>query len=119
MHVVLSNSFVTSQTIVCQPHMPREFSRQKYWNGLEFPTPGELPDPGIEHSSLVSPVLAGRFFTQSPEKPHVIEIASIFYKNKLVILKMCMYVSVITKTITEYKHTSDFCENNPVLLNFI
>ena len=119
MHVVLSNSFVTSQTIVCQPHMPREFSRQKYWNGLAFPTPGELSDPGIEHSSLVSPVLAGRFFTQSPEKPHVIEIASIFYKNKLVILKMCMYVSVITKTITEYKHTSDFCENNPVLLNFI
>ena len=34
-------------------------------------------------------------------------------------LKMCVYVSVITKTITEYKHTSDFCENNPVLLYFI
>ena len=37
-----------------------EFSRQEDWNGLPFPTPGDLPDPGIE---LVSLALAGRFFT--------------------------------------------------------
>ena len=28
-----------------------EFSRQEYWNGLPFPSPGDLPDPGIEHGS--------------------------------------------------------------------
>ena len=31
-----------------------------------FPTPGDLPDPGIEPESLVSPILAGRFFTIAP-----------------------------------------------------
>ena len=34
-----------------------KFSRQEYWNGLPFPTPGNLPDPGIEPTSLVSPAL--------------------------------------------------------------
>ena len=42
-----------------------EFSRQEYWSGLPCPPPGDLPDPGIEPTSLVSPVLAGRFFTTS------------------------------------------------------
>ena len=36
------------------------FPRQEYWSGVPFPTPGDLPDPGIE---LASPILAGRFFT--------------------------------------------------------
>ena len=40
-----------------------EFSRQEYWSGLPFPTPGDLPNPGIEPASLVSPALAGEFFT--------------------------------------------------------
>ena len=40
-------------------------SRQEYWSGLRFPTPGDLPNPETEPMSLVSPVLAGRFFTMS------------------------------------------------------
>ena len=40
-----------------------EFSRQEYWHGLPFLPPEDLPDPGIE---LVSPALAGRFFTAKP-----------------------------------------------------
>ena len=43
-----------------------EFSRQEYWSGLPSPPPGDLPDPGIEPTSLVSPALAGRFFTTEP-----------------------------------------------------
>ena len=39
------------------------FSRQEYWNGFPFPSPGNLPDPGIESATLVSPALAGSFFT--------------------------------------------------------
>ena len=39
-----------------------QFSRQEYWSGLPFPTPGDLPNPGIEPKSLVSPALAGGFF---------------------------------------------------------
>ena len=36
---------------------PWEFSRQEYWSGLSFLTPGDLPDPGIKPESLVSPAL--------------------------------------------------------------
>ena len=39
------------------------FPRQKYWSRLPFPTPGDLLDPGIQPASLVSPALAGRYFT--------------------------------------------------------
>ena len=42
-----------------------EFSRQEYWNELPFPTPGNLPNPGIEPTSPASPALAGRFFSPS------------------------------------------------------
>ena len=41
------------------------FSRQEYWSGLPFPTPGDLPNPVIKPMSLESPTLAGRFFTTS------------------------------------------------------
>ena len=43
--------------------MSVEFFRQEYWSGLLFPTPGDLLDPGIKPASLVSPALAGGFFT--------------------------------------------------------
>jgi len=43
------------------------FFRQEYWNGLPFPFPGDLPNPGIK---LASPALAGGFFTtEPPRKP--------------------------------------------------
>ena len=41
------------------------FSRQEYWSGLPCPPPGDLPDPEIEPVSLMSPALAGGFFTTS------------------------------------------------------
>ena len=43
-----------------------EFPRQEYWSGWPFPTAGDLPNPGIKPMSLVSPALAGRFFTVVP-----------------------------------------------------
>ena len=41
------------------------FSRQEYWSGLPFPSPGDLPNPGNQPMSLMSPALAGGFFTTS------------------------------------------------------
>ena len=38
---------------------------QEYWGGVPFPTLGDLPNPGIKPAALVSPALAGRFFTTS------------------------------------------------------
>ena len=54
----------------CRAPLSMEFPRQEYWNGLLFPTPGDLPDPGIESVSLAPPALAGRFFTTVPPGKH-------------------------------------------------
>ena len=43
--------FVTPWTVASQASLSREFSRQEHWNGLPFPPPGGLPDPGIEPAS--------------------------------------------------------------------
>ena len=48
-----------------QAPLSMEFSREEYWSGLPFPSPGDLPDSGIELVSLASPALADRFFTTS------------------------------------------------------
>ena len=56
--------FVTSWTVAHQA-LSVEFSRQEYWSGLPFLSPGDLPSPGVEPPSLASPALAGRFFTTS------------------------------------------------------
>ena len=55
--------FETLWTVAHQAPLFTGFSRQEYWSGLPFPSPGDLPKAGIEPKSPVSPVLAGRFFT--------------------------------------------------------
>ena len=44
--------FATPWTIACQAPLSMEFSREEYWSGLPFPSPGALPDPGIEQHLL-------------------------------------------------------------------
>ena len=48
-------------TVDHQAPLPMEFSRQEYWRWMPFPTLEDLPDPGIEPSSLASSALGGRF----------------------------------------------------------
>ena len=50
---------------VHQAPLSMGFSRQEYWSELPCPPPGHLPDPGIQPTSLISPVSAGEFFTPS------------------------------------------------------
>ena len=57
--------FATPWTVACQPPLAIGFSRQKYWTGLPCSLPGDLPDPGIKPVSLISPAVAGGFFTTS------------------------------------------------------
>ena len=56
---------MTLWTVACQAPLSTGFSRREYWSGLLFSPPGDLPDPGIEPTSLVSPTLADGFFTSS------------------------------------------------------
>ena len=48
-------------------------SWQEYWNGLPFPTPGDLLDPGIEPTSLDAPELVGGFLTTEPPGKSIVD----------------------------------------------
>ena len=58
--------FATPWTADCQALLSMKFSKQEYFSGLPFPTPRDLPNPGIEPMSPASPALAGGFFTTEP-----------------------------------------------------
>ena len=53
-------------SVAHQAPLSMGFSRQEYWSGLHFLLQGFFPNPGIKSTSLVSPALAGRFFTTEP-----------------------------------------------------
>ena len=55
--------FATPWTRAHQAPLSMGFSKQEYWSGLPFPSPRDLPDPGIKSAS---PALAGGFFTTEP-----------------------------------------------------
>ena len=58
--------FATPWTVAYQASQSMEFSRQEYWNGLPFPSPGDIPDPGIKP---VSPALqADALLSEPPGK---------------------------------------------------
>ena len=64
---------MTLWTVARQARLFMGFSRQEYWSELPHPPPGDLPDPGIEPTSLKSPALEGRFLTtnaswEAPQK---------------------------------------------------
>ena len=59
---VLCPPLATPWTAGLQAPLSMGFSRQEYWGGLPFPSPGNLPNPGIASMSLVPPALAGGFF---------------------------------------------------------
>ena len=63
---------MTPWTAAQQVPLSMELFRQEYWSGLPCPPPGDLPNPGTEPTSPVSPVLADGFFISvPPEKPHL------------------------------------------------
>ena len=67
--------YATLWTVVCQVSLSTGFSRQEYWSGLPCPSLGDLPAQEIESIALMSPALAGGFFTTSatweaPERFH-------------------------------------------------
>ena len=84
---VISDSLGTPWTVPHQAPLSLGFSRQEYWNGLSFSSPGDLPCPGIK-----SPTLTGGFFTTEPWwiphnvyiyqiNMHTLKIYILFFKN--------------------------------------
>ena len=66
--------FATPWTVTHQAPLSIGSPRQGSWSGLPFPSPGNLPDPGIEPAS---PALAGRFFTTEPPRKPKMRISHI------------------------------------------
>ena len=66
-HISDVQLIVTLWIVVCQGPLSMGFSRKEYWSGWPYPPPGDLPDPRIKPTSLMSPALAGGFF---PTRPH-------------------------------------------------
>ena len=64
--IMFSSLLPHGGTVACQALLSMEFSRQEYGSGLPFPSPEDLPSPGIEPTYPSSPALAGRFFTNVP-----------------------------------------------------
>ena len=56
-------TLVTLWTAACQAPLSMGFSRQKFWSGLPFPSPGDFSDPGVKPASFA---LAGGFLTTEP-----------------------------------------------------
>ena len=83
---VMSRLFVTPWTIALQAPLAMDFSRQKSWSGWPCPPLGDLPDPGIEPTPLMSLALAGGFYTTSNTdvkfKFHFLSVK--FYCNKAI-----------------------------------
>ena len=76
--------FMILWTVARQASLSMGFSRQEHWSGLSFPSPGDRPNPGIESVSLMSPALAGIFFTTSTtwEAPNLIFTLSYTLKTQ-------------------------------------
>ena len=89
-HVSLS---VTQWIVACQAPLSMEFSRQEYWSGLPCPPPGDFPNPRIKPVSLMSPALAGRFFTTSTFWEALIECV-LPNSNVEILTAICWYLEV-------------------------
>ena len=70
----MSYSFATPRTVARRTPLSMGFPRQEYWSGLPFPSPGDLPDPGIEPTS---PASAGRFFTTALPGKDSVQFSSV------------------------------------------
>ena len=72
--------FSTLWTVAHQAPLSLGFSRQVYQSGLPFPPPRDLPSPGIKPTSLMSPVLAGGFFTTGTSSEACVSVNDIIKK---------------------------------------
>ena len=64
--------FVIPWAVACQDPLSMGIPRQEYWSGFPFPSPGDLPDPGIKPASLA---LAGGFSITEPPGKTVVQFA--------------------------------------------
>ena len=107
----MSDSSAIPWTVAHQAPLSMGFSRQEYWNGLPFPSPGDLPDPWIETASPVSTALAEGFFTtEPPGKPHIYShIYLIFLYNTYIKMKIYVYIYIYLHSFSKIRNLLQIC----------
>ena len=105
--------FAAPWTVVHQAPLSVGFSRQEYWSGLPCLPPGNLPDPEIEPTSLMSPELAGGFFTTSTTWESQMDLYPMYnFVKSLVISKILVHwVMHVFEILT---HFIILCQNHQI-----
>ena len=99
---------VTQWTVAHQAPLSMGFSRQEYWSGLSFLPPGDIPHPGFEPASLISPALAAGFLPLVPPgKPNIIQGRAQITITQTHIQTHTVYDSMWLSTT----HSKSFCRN--------
>ena len=93
--------FVTPWTVACQAPLSMGFSRQEYWSGLPFPSPGDLPSPGIEPGS---PALEGDALTSEPPGKPLYTLCCTLYSTVHKVQKSTTTGRRCTHTTTYTRH---------------
>ena len=90
---------MTPETVARQAPLSMGFPREEFWSGFPFPFPGDFPDPWIEATSLVSPALAGGFFTSEPPgKPCLHDTNTYLSDSPSSLMPESHLISLLTKT---------------------
>ena len=79
--------FATPWTVAYQASTSMDFSKQEYWNGLPFPSPGDLPDPAIEPGSLA---LQADALLSEPSGKHDLPRQCIKGRDITLLTKVCI-----------------------------
>ena len=95
--VLVTQLCVSPWTVTHQAPLPMGFSRQKYWSELPFPSPGNLPDPGIEPESLT--LQAVSLPSESLGKPPHTSFSTLHIY--VLIYNICFNVSDLLHSVTE------------------
>ena len=105
-------------SMVCSPpgSSVHGFSRQEYWSGLPFPTPGDLPDPRMEPGSLASPASAGGFFTTAHLLPKHLTDTNVHFTDSPFLNSFCRRFSYSSKRAWK-THNQDNGPKNWTLTN--
>ena len=88
-------TLATPWTVACQAPVSLGLPEQEYWSELPFPSPGDLPDPGIE---TASPALAGRFFTTEPPGKPIVRAGKPQILDIVLIPGECSTLAVLTSS---------------------
>ena len=115
--------FATPWTVGYEAPPSMGFSRQECWNGLPFPSPGDLPDPGIEPGSLAlqadalpsEPSVGQTIFIVTPKYYLPFHCADIWNKDaKATGVKTCCILSTIKVSSCTSTHCTFYCHTNVV-----